>query len=88
MCEVVRRLFADQLHNFLKACHDLVIIFLLVRELTVCAVLDAGLGVAEIAAALPSQRIERTVAEQTVEVLLVRARMAGEILTFPVLKNA
>ena len=37
VCEVVRRLFADQLHNFLKACHDLVIIFPLVRELTVCA---------------------------------------------------
>ena len=45
------------------------------------AVLDPLVGIAEAAAAVPPQRIERAVAEQTVKVVRVRRLVAGKIFT-------
>ena len=51
------------------------------------AVLDAAFGVAEIAAAVLSERVERTVAEQAVEPFGVLRFVAREIFALGVLKK-
>ncbi len=51
---------------------------------TVRTVLDALVSIAEVPAAALTQRVKRAVAEQTVEAVRVRTRMAGKIFTFPV----
>lgn len=54
------------------------------RKEAVRAVLDAALVIAEIPAAARPQRVERTPAEEAVEILRIRARVAGKEFTFPV----
>ena len=54
---------------------------------TVGAVLDTRIGVAEAAAALIAQAVQRAIAEQAVKAFLLHALMAGKILTFPILKK-
>jgi hypothetical protein len=49
---------------------------------TAAAILDAIADIGEVAAALVAQRIEGTVAEQTVEVLRICACMTRKIFTF------
>ena len=51
------------------------------------AVLDPLLIVAEVPAAAPAQGVERTVAEEAVEVLRPGGPVAGEILTILILKK-
>ena len=77
-CEGIDFLFPDQLHDLLKPSCDLVIILPFVRELAVRAVLDALFRVAKIPAALPPEGVERTVAEQAVEILRICAFMTGK----------
>ena len=62
-------------------------VFLFVRNHAAGAVLDAAFGVAEIAAAVLSERVERTVAEQAVEPFGKFRLMAGEILTGCILEK-
>ena len=50
-------------------------------------VLDSLFVIPEAAAAILPQGVQRTITEQAAEPLRVRAWMAGEILTFPVLKK-
>ena len=76
--------FFDDFH---KAGDHTVVIFPPVREQTAGAVLYPVLRIAEIAAAAASERVERTVAEQAVEILRVLCLMAWEILAVPVLKK-
>ena len=52
---------------------------------TAAAVLDAVIQILEIAAAAAAQRIERTVAEQAVEILRMVRRVAGEKFALNVL---
>ena len=55
-----------------------------VRQQTVAAILPAGRGVGKIAAAGTAHAVQRTVAEQAVEVFRVCAFMTGKILAVPV----
>lgn len=48
---------------------------------------NAARQIKDIAAALVTEGIQRTVAEQTVEIFCIFNFVAGEILTFPVLKK-
>ena len=70
------------LAELLKAACDSAKIVLLVRNHAARAVLDAARRVPEIAAAVTSQRVQRTVAEQTVKVLRICACMTRKIFTF------
>ena len=58
------------------------VVLCFVRQLTVRAVFNSLLGHSEIPATFISQCIQRTVAEQTVEVLRICACMARKIFTF------
>ena len=62
-------------------------VFLFVRNHATGAVLDAAFGVAEIAAAVLSERVERTVAEQAVEPFGKFRLMAGKILAGCILEK-
>ena len=86
-CEGRAPLFTDQLDNLLETCGDFVVILRNVRKLAIGAVLDAGVCVAEAAAALASERIERAVSEQTVEARGIRALVTGEVFAGGVLKK-
>ena len=63
------------------------VVFPLMRIQACRAVLDSARRVPEIAAALITKQIQRTITEKTVEVLLVRALVTREIFTVPVLKK-
>ena len=52
------------------------------RVQAICAVLDSVFTVNKIAAAPVAEKIQRTITEQTVEIVRIRARMAREILAF------
>ena len=80
-------LFAGELGHLLELFQNSSIIFPPVREHTARAVLHALFRVAAVAAAVSAQRVERTVAEQAVEVVWVARLVAGEELTLPVLKK-
>ena len=54
------------------------------REETVCAVLDPLFRVAKVAAAGASQGIERTVAEQAVEIVRIPGLVTGEVFALSV----
>ena len=58
---------------------DVLIIFRQMRKQAVRAVLDTVVQNPEITAAFRAQRVQRTVAEQTVEILRVRACMTGKV---------
>ena len=73
--------------ELLKAACDSAKIVLLVRNHAARAVLDAARRVPEIAAAVTSQRVQRTVAEQTVEAFGVLRFVAREIFALGVLKK-
>ena len=61
---------------------DISVIFPSVGNQAARAVLDPVFCITEIPAAFLSQRVQRTVAEQAVEVLRIRALMTGKIFTF------
>ena len=79
--------FSCHFDNFIKFVHDILVIFFLVGHQTVRTVLDAIFCVFEIAAAVFTQSIQRTVAEQAVEVFLVLSLVAREKLALPVLEK-
>ena len=72
------------IHEFV---HDILVILFLVRHEAVRAVLDAVLGIFEIAAAVFAQSVERAVAEQAVEVFLVLGLVTREKFALPVLEK-
>jgi len=51
------------------------------------AILDPLLRISKAAAAPVTQRIQRTIAEQTAEAITIRPLMAGKIFTFPILEK-
>lgn len=57
------------------------------RDQAAAAILDSFVVISESAAAIFSQGIERTIAEKTIEILFLYARMTGKIFAFPVLKK-
>ena len=57
------------------------------RKKAARAYFGALLGIPEIAAAFISERVQRAVAEQTVEIFRLRCFVAGEILAFQILKE-
>ena len=77
----------QSLAELLKAACDSAKIVLLVRNHAARAVLDAARRVPEIAAAVTSQRVQRTVAEQTVEAFGVLRFVAREVFACGVLKK-
>ena len=78
---------AKALAELLKAACDSAKIVLLVRNHTARAVLDPARRVPEIAAAVTSQRVQRTVTEQTVEAFGVLRFVAREVFACGVLKK-
>lgn len=77
----------SKFHNLPDPGTNILIVFPLMRPQATGAVLDAVLCVPEIPAALISQGIQRTEAEQTAKVLWVCSFVAGEIFAFPMLKK-
>ena len=75
-------LFFHHLRKLSVFSGDISVIFPSVGNLAARAVLDPVFCIAEIPAAFLSQRVQRTVAEQAVEVLRIRALMTGKIFTF------
>lgn len=57
------------------------------RHKTVCAVLYSAFYIGEIAAAFIAKRVKRTVAKKTTETVGIFGFVAGEKLTFFVLKK-
>lgn len=78
---------AHHLGNFRKAPDNAVIVFPAMRNETVRAIFVSAFGIFEIATALLSQCIERTITEKTAEVLRICSIMTRKILTLPVLKE-
>ena len=76
-----------QFHDFIHAAADFFIILPPVWPQAPGAVLDTAFRVRKAAAAVFSQGIERTKTEQAAEGIRIRAPVAGEILTFFVLKK-
>jgi hypothetical protein len=66
--------------------HDFTVVLTPVGTQATRTILDSLLRVGKAAAALVFQSIQGAIAEQAAEILRVRALMAGEIFTFPVLK--
>ena len=71
--------------RLLKPAHYCVVILLKVRPYAPGAVLDALLGEGKAAPAFVSQKIQRTVAEKAVEIVRIRALVAGEKLALRVI---
>ena len=80
---VFLRTFHGLQNAFVIPC-DIGVALFAVGQNAVGAVLDASGEIPEITAAPVPQSIERTIAEEAVEVLRVRLFMAGEKLTVPV----
>ena len=80
-------LFSRHFHDVHEFAHDILVIFFLVGHQTVRAVLNAVLGIFEIAAAVFAQSVERAVAEQAVEVFLVLGLVTREKFALPVLEK-
>ena len=81
------RLFPAQLGDLREAGADDVVILRDMRETAGRAVLDAARRVPEIAAAVTSQRVQRTVAEQTVEAFGVLRFVTREIFACGILEK-
>ena len=79
--------FFRKFQNFGHFFHDLAVIFPAVGAQAVGAILDAVGQILEAAAAFVAQGVEGAVAENAGEGFRVGARMAGEILAFPVLEK-
>ena len=77
-------LFRHAAGDLLKFGGDIAVILPPVGEHAAAAILDALLGVAEVAAAVRPQGVEGTVAEKAVEVVRVVGGVAGEVLALPV----
>lgn len=75
-------LFFHHLRKLSVFSGDISVIFPSVGNQAARAVLDSVFCITEIPAAFLSQRVQRTVAEQAVEVLRIRALMTGKIFTF------
>ena len=73
--------FLDQLRQFLILSGYISIILSFMRYLTFCTVFYSVLCKPEIPAAVFSQRIQRTITEETIEVLRIRAFMARKVFT-------
>ena len=79
--------FFRQLQHHGHFFHDLVVIAPAMGLQAIGAILNAIGQIPECAAALVTQGIKGAIAEQAIKILRVRALMAGEIFTFPVLKE-
>ena len=80
-------LLSCQIHQIAVALHDIAVIFRLVGQQALGAILDALGGIGKAAAALVAQSVQGAVAEQAVELAVVGYRMTGEELTFPMLEK-
>ena len=87
MCTRGAGLFFYHLTQLAEARDDPAVILAAVRHEAAGAVLDAALCKAAIAAALFAQRVQRTVAEQAVEIFGVSALVAREKFALPILKK-
>jgi hypothetical protein len=74
----------NKLHNFVVARKNILIILSSVRNHAGGAILVALLGISEISAALFPKRVQRTIAEQTVEIFPIVGCVAGKIFAFGV----
>ena len=74
-------LLFDQLRQFLILSGYISIILSFMRYLTFCTVFYSVLCKPEIPAAVFSQRIQRTITEETIKVLRIRAFMARKVFT-------
>ena len=80
-------LLFGQLHDIADLGHDLIIVLPLVGDQAVGAILDAVLGIGEIAAAFVTQSIQGAIAEQATKAGFVGYLMTGEVFTFFILKK-
>ena len=98
LLQFFRSHFCD-LQNVAVLAHDVGIVVSLVGNHAVAAVLDPVLGVLEVTAAFILQRVQRTVTEQTVEVVRILGLVTGEkfavfvidegeVLSFPVFSHS
>jgi hypothetical protein len=78
---------SGQFHQIAVALHDVAVILGLMGQLALGAILDAVLGIGKAAAALVTQGVQRTVAEQAIEAVGIVGGMAGKKLTFLMLKE-
>jgi hypothetical protein len=67
--------------------HDLIIILPAVGLHTAGAILDTAGQISKAAAAAIPKAVQRAIAEEAIEILLLHAPVAGEIFAFPVLKK-
>ena len=72
--------------NLLIPPHDGIIVFTLVRVETAATVFVTVRQIIKCAAAVLAQRIQRAIAEKTVEIIGICTWMAGEVFTFFVCK--
>ena len=79
--------FFRKFQNFGHFFHDLSVILPTVGPQAIGTILDAAGQIGKTAAAFVAQGVEGAITEQAVEALPIRAGMAGEIFTFPVLKK-
>ena len=75
------------LYDLSHFLHHIVIVFPSVRYKAICAILDAALGIAKIAAAFIPQCIQGAIAEKAVKILRTAALMTGKILAFFILEK-
>ena len=77
----------DQFHDLAELLSDIVVVFAFMRYQTGRTVLHAVFEDLVIAAAVFTQRVKRAVAEQAVEIFLIRGFMTGKEFTRRVLKK-
>ena len=87
MCEIYLPISFRQRRNLTEAFRNPAVILRMVGEGAFLTVLHALLCPAEVPAAPASQRVQRTVAEQTVESVGIHSPVAGKIFAFPVFKK-
>jgi len=76
-----------KLHDFSCFLQNSSVVFPPVRNEASGAILNSLLCIDKISAAVFTQRIQRTVAEQAAKALLLPAGVAWKVFTFPVLKK-
>ena len=81
------RLFFSHFHNELQLFTNFGVILPAVGPQAVGAILDPIRRICEAAATVLPQRIQWAVTKQTAEFLRVRSRVAGKVLTIPVLNK-
>ena len=82
-----RIIFLYQIHDFPVSPGDIFIMIALMGREAAGAILDAVFGVFEVPLALPAQGIQRTIAEQAVEILGMLSFMAGKVFAFCILEE-